>query len=93
MLERLTSNDTPDIVIFYDGVSDLYAGTYSPAIPLHSQGVRARWSTNFCNGTAGLLMGIYNGSNYKPLFNKLNLWDDSIKSKIDENAIKVITNY
>ena len=38
-------------------------------------------------------MGIYNQSNYQLLFNKLNLWDDSIKSKIDENASKVITNY
>ena len=66
---------------------------HSPAIPRDSQNMRARWSTNASNGISGLLMGIYNQSNYRLLFNKLNLWDDSINSKIDENASKVITNY
>lgn len=41
LLERLALGDVPDIVVFYDGVNDGYAGTYSPGVPRHPQKVGA----------------------------------------------------
>ena len=43
LLERLTNNDIPDMVVFYDGVNDIYAGTYNPGIPRDPINIRARW--------------------------------------------------
>ena len=33
LLEQLNNGNVPDAVIFYDGVNDSYAGSYSPGIP------------------------------------------------------------
>jgi lysophospholipase L1-like esterase len=93
LLERLTNNDIPDLVVFYDGVNDIYAGTYSPAIPRDPQNMRTRWGSNASNGLSGFLLGIYLQSNYRLLFNKLNIWDKSIESQIEKNSKKVISNY
>ena len=40
LLERLTNNDIPDLVVFYDGINDIYAGIYSPAIARNPQKMR-----------------------------------------------------
>lgn len=93
LLERLTNNDIPDIVIFYDGANDVYAGTYSPAIPRDPQNMRVRWGSSATNGILGILLGIFQESNYKLLFNKLGVWDSLIESKIADNSRRVIANY
>ena len=93
LLERLTNNDIPDMVVFYDGVNDVYAGTYSPGIPRDPQNMRARWESNAFNGLRGFLFGVYQQSNYRLLFNKLRIWDKSIESEVERNVKKVILNY
>jgi len=37
LLENLSNGFIPDIVIFYDGVNDVFASLYSPGIPRHPQ--------------------------------------------------------
>ena len=43
LLYLLANKKVPDVVIFYDGVNDGYAGAYSPAIPRDPLGLRARF--------------------------------------------------
>ena len=40
LLYQLSLGNIPDVVIFYDGVNDGYAGVYSPAIPRDPQNLR-----------------------------------------------------
>jgi hypothetical protein len=55
LLERLAQGDVPDIVVFYDGVNDGYAGVYSPGEPRQPQKVGA----DFARLAAGQRQGFW----------------------------------
>ena len=108
LLYQLSIGNIPDVVIFYDGVNDGYAGTYSPAIPRDPQGLR-EWENYkkekeeqrlFVRGAAKL----YEMSNYKRLVTDLQRqlfgdpqpldeWDNLVKIDIKSNSMLVMDMY
>jgi len=98
LLYNLALGNVPDIVIFYEGIVDSYAGTFDPAIPRFPRGVKGQIpevkiaNTNF-------LSDLYNESNYPSLVRYIftrfnfNFRDNEIKSNIDKNAQQVVSFY
>ncbi len=62
LLYQLARGHVPDIVIFYDGVNDGYAGAYSPAIPRDPHNLRLRNAED-----RNLFLEVFEKSNYKRL--------------------------
>lgn len=95
LLYLLANGKIPDVVIFYDGVNDGYAGTYSPAIPRDPQNVRDHYNQK-APGTARFL---FEKSNYGKLVKLLSrqsgtsTWEDQIKDGIEENSKGVVKMY
>ena len=97
LLEQISLGNIPDIVIFYDGVNDGYAGVYSPAIPRYPQTVGL---TNYDhNPFIELFKNSYYNKAVLYLKRKINnnqeasLWEEEISSKIEENSTKIIEIY
>ena len=102
LLYQLSNNDIPDVVVFYDGVNDGYAGVYSPAIPRDPENLRARFSKQKAEANEGFLIKIYKNSNYGKLVAHLTRkrgkkkyaeWDEKIKPDISNNATDVLGYY
>ena len=108
LLYQLSIGDIPDVVIFYDGVNDAYAGAYSPAIPrdphelrAREQEIRERIEQAWFIRTA---TEIYELSNYRRLVGYLRSmffantnphrqWDEQVKKNIKSNSILVLDKY
>lgn len=99
LLKQLALGNVPDIVIFYDGVNDGYAGVYSPAIPRDAQNLRVKYKELKKKENNNLLINLYLESNYKNLINFLNKkintdkLEAKISSKIQKNSTSVINFY
>jgi len=90
----LAQGDVPDIVIFYDGVNDGYAGAYSPAIPRDPENLRFEDPSVY-----PIVLKWIDDSNYQTLFdwlagkNKFVAWDAKIAPSIDKNSAGVVDMY
>ncbi len=99
LLHQLSIGNIPDIVVFYDGVNDGYAGAYSPAIPRDPENLRADFKKEKDEKVRGLLSTILWKSNYGRLITHLTRksgraeWDREVASKIDDTAARVISMY
>ena len=97
LLEQISIGNIPDIVIFYDGVNDGYAGVYSPAIPRYPQ--RVGLTNNDQNPFIELFKNSYYNKAILYLKKRISnnreasLWEEEIFSKIEENSTKVIEIY
>lgn len=94
LLKQLAEGNVPDMVVFYDGVNDGYAGVYSPAIPRDVQNLRMQ---SEINKNKSIFFELYKKSNYKRLidfFSKnTEKWDNEISSKIKNNSASVVKLY
>jgi hypothetical protein len=108
LLYQLSIGDIPDVVIFYDGVNDAYAGAYSPAIPRDPHELREREEEIRAKIEQGWFTGrateLYDLSNYKRLVGYLRSilftdtqahkkWDKQVKKSIKSNSILVLDMY
>jgi lysophospholipase L1-like esterase len=94
LLHRLSVGDIPDVVIFYDGVNDGYAGAYSPSIPRDPQ--KLREERKIKSGTMKDLVSLFMKSNYYEFFFKADgqkNWDKQVEEKIESNSISVVNMY
>ena len=100
LLYQLSLGNIPDVVIFYDGANDGYAGAYSPAIPRDPQNLRMDYLNRSENGFVQLITR----SNYdkfaKYIVRKVHggysgsdEWDKKIKPDIRINAGNVVQMY
>ena len=94
LLLLLAQGKVPDVVVFYDGVNDGYAGAYSPAIPRDPHNLRLRDRVN-----KPIVVELIRHSNYKDLFKilignrKFSAWEEKITPLIPEKSIGVIDAY
>tara|TARA_Y100001968_G_scaffold326004_1_gene368276 strand:+ start:608 stop:1744 length:1137 start_codon:yes stop_codon:yes gene_type:complete len=102
LLEKLAFGQVPEVVIFYDGVNDGYAGVYSPAIPRdpqtvrleHHQRIERQRSEDFWN-----LLGraVFNKTNYRLVYEygqpDLPAWGRQVKTEISDNVTKTLDAY
>jgi len=101
LLEKLSFGKVPDIVIFYDGVNDGYAGVYSPAIPRDPQMVRMEHRITERQKRQGffglLLQGIFEKTNYRFIYDykdaDLDTWGKEVESDIEANVQKTLDAY
>jgi len=108
LLLLLAHDRKPDLVIFYDGVNDGFAGVYSPAIPRDPQVLRDRYRRDEETRSRGpwlrSVSAIYEASNYPRLVDfarrrignrgsSTELWDASVVDRIDENSDAVTKMY
>lgn len=102
LLELLTKGERPDIVIFYDGINDGFAGVYSPGIPRDPQGVRLEYEQWQYERNRSFLRYIYEKSNYRRLVERLagatkaerrSKWDSLVAPRIEENSRRVVLYY
>lgn len=103
LLELLSKGARPNIVIFYDGVNDGYAGVYSPAIPRDPESVRQAFLKMEAKSDWSSLRALYENSNYRPLVARtqelLGLspstddWDRQVAGKIDANTGRTLDAY
>lgn len=102
LMKLLADGKVPDIVIFYDGVNDGYAGVYSPAVPRDPHGMRAFFDKVEQEKTWSGLHFLIAKSNYAKLAAKLTgdaasaatkEWDKKVEPKIAENAAKTLDDY
>ena len=95
LLYLLANGNIPDAVIFYDGVNDGYAGTFSPAIPRDPQNVRDHYQRK----EPGTLGTLFEKSNYGKLVRLMaqkaghEIWEEKIKDGIETNSAGVIKMY
>jgi lysophospholipase L1-like esterase len=99
LLYQLAFGNIPDVVIFYDGVNNGYAGAYSPAIPRDPQNIRTGSSS-----TKNIFMRLIIESNYNKLAMYVarrirggnsgsDAWDKKIQPMININAKKTVNMY
>ena len=94
LLQLLAQGNIPDIVIFYDGVNDGYAGAYSPAIPRDPHNLRLRDGPK-----KPLVLEIIYRSNYRKLLEmlmrkwKFAAWDEKVAPSIPANSAGTIDAY
>ena len=104
LLHLLSTGNIPDVVIFYDGVNDGYAGAYSPAVPRDPQNLRQRRSMDTRNVFIRAAFMLYESSNYRRLRNYLRLrspfdsaprdsWGEQIDKDIKTNSELVLDMY
>lgn len=100
LLYQLSLGNIPDVVIFYDGVNDGYAGTYSPAIPRDPQNLRM----DYLNKSENVFLQLIDRSNYNNLAKYIvrkmrggnsgsEEWDKKIEPAIRMNARNVVKMY
>tara|TARA_B100000315_G_C14591031_1_gene595792 strand:+ start:2707 stop:3843 length:1137 start_codon:yes stop_codon:yes gene_type:complete len=85
LLTEIHKGNTPDYVIFYDGVNDLINGVYNPGIPGYHMGFN-RIQKQF--NTSGLI-GFYNKSNFARLLEFLDERFNRRDRKIPDVDIKL----
>lgn len=104
LLYQLALGNVPDVVVFYDGVNDGYAGAYSPAIPRDPHNLRSDSA-----GDRNVLVTLFKNSNYKRVLDKArsltNLWfaepeaegatawDRKIGAALENNSRAVVDMY
>lgn len=105
LLYQLARGNIPEVVIFYDGANDAYAGAYSPAIPRDPQNLREMESRKDAQGGfTKTVAGLYTGSNYKKLVDFFGwdaaiaargeqAWDAKVKPDIPKNSQAVADMY
>ncbi len=98
LLKLLADGQIPDVVIFYDGNNDGYAGAYSPAVPRDPQNLRQRSKTNGAGPFATFLLSLYQNSYYKNFVGWLKggdepLWDQLVKGREVELSQRVLDYY
>jgi hypothetical protein len=108
LLYQLSMGDIPDVVIFYDGVNDAYAGAYSPAIPRDPHGLRVREKEIRERKEQAWFIRkateLYELSNYRRLVgylrsmffadtNPQRKWDKQVEKNIKSNSILVLDMY
>ncbi len=100
LLHQLALDNVPDVVIFYDGVNDGYAGAYSPAIPRDPQNLRMDYLNKSEYGFVQLIAN----SNYNKLAKYIvrkvrggkigsEEWDKLVEPNIEKNAKDVVKLY
>ena len=104
LLKKLADGDVPDIVIFYDGNNDGYAGAYSPGIPRDPLNLR-QYEMIKQKGFVynGIRYIFYKRLNYSILFDWISkkveksnddkLWDQNIKGREKELVSQVVNYY
>lgn len=100
LLYQLSLGNIPDVVIFYDGVNDGYAGAYSPAIPRDPQNLRMDYLNKSENGFVQLIAQSNYNNLAKYVVRKMRggnsgseEWDKKIKPDIGMNARNVVKMY
>lgn len=103
LLQLLADGDVPDVVVFYDGNNDGYAGAYSPAVPRDPQNLRERHKAKAkaegMGDVAAFLLSLYQDSNYRRLVGWLKNgesgsgWDQRVKGKEFELSRRVLDYY
>lgn len=107
LLYQLSIGDIPDVVIFYDGVNDGFAGAYSPAIPRDPVGFRRVKAVQFAESsyspTRKYLKDVFQQSNYKWFVQHLGRklannpgppdWDQLVERDIAANSESVVQMY
>jgi lysophospholipase L1-like esterase len=94
LLLHLAQGNVPDVVVFYDGVNDGYAGAYSPAIPRDPHNLRLRDRVK-----RSVIVELIRRSNYKDFLKlfignrKFAAWEEKITPLIPEKSIAVIDAY
>jgi lysophospholipase L1-like esterase len=94
LLLLLAQGKVPDVVVFYDGVNDGYAGAYSPAIPRDPHNLRLRDRVD-----RPIVVDLIRRSNYKDFFKlfignrKFAAWEEKIAPLIPEKSLAVIDAY
>lgn len=94
LLFLLAKGQVPDVVIFYDGVNDGYAGAYSPAIPRDPHNLRLHDRVE-----KSIVLDWFGRSNYKKLFKLLAgkqqfaAWDKKIAPTMREHSTGVVDIY
>lgn len=100
LLRELAFGNVPDVVIFYDGFNDGYAGVYSPAIPRDPQNERIRQQ----NQGKAFHQQVIGRTNMYALFDRMRdayhrekgkptRWDQNVAQKISENSRKTLDVY
>jgi lysophospholipase L1-like esterase len=107
LLYQLSNGDIPDVVIFYDGVNDGFAGAYSPAIPRDPVGFRRVKAVQFAESdyspTRKYLKDVFQQSNYQWFVQYLGRklvnnpgppdWDQLVENDIAANSESVVQMY
>ncbi|MDT7041538.1 SGNH/GDSL hydrolase family protein [Candidatus Nitronereus thalassa] len=81
LMYQLVKGNIPDVVVFYDGVNDGYAGAYSPAIPRDPHNLRSDQISKKQGSPieSSLIVKIFKWSNYWSLvgYLKRSLWTNA----------------
>lgn len=103
LLELLARGERPDIVIFYDGVNDGYAGAYSPAVPRDPESIRVEFNQMRAAQDWSGIRALYEKSNYVRLVRATQggpgrsasskSWDAAVSPKIRANAADTVILY
>lgn len=105
LLYQLARGNRPDVVIFYDGVNDGYAGAYSPAVPRDPQNLREEErQRRLEKRPLDVLRGLLRASNYGRLIDYVRgmagtegpsyqEWDAQVSPSIQKNSEEVIRLY
>lgn len=101
LLERLAFGDIPDIVVFYDGVNDGYAGVYAPGIPRDPQKVRREEEENMAqirnrNFWGLVRQAFLRHSNYRlfaPIEPDIAVWGKVVGARVEENVEATLNAY
>lgn len=100
LLEQLSKGFIPDIVIFYDGVNDAYAGMYSPARPRHPQFTQDDYKGT--KTTFDHILALFNKTNYIALTVRMDMllkkdpegiWESKVMPHLEENAKETVDAY
>lgn len=104
LLQQLALGNIPDVVIFYDGVNDGYAGVYSPAIPRDVMNLRMNRKKSR-EEKDSFWLGLFKKSNYSDIrfFKKISNsltgkvskdeWGKKIEGDITSNSRSVVGFY
>lgn len=101
LLHQLSLGNVPDMVIFYDGVNDGYAGAYSPAIPRDPQNLREA-DRRRTRGKLPAFLELVNQTNYQAFLGlsreraarkSMARWDETVLPQAADNAARVAELY
>jgi len=106
LLYQLARGNVPDVVVFYDGVNDGYAGAYSPGVPRDPHNLREQNAAD-----KSLLLDLFHRTKYDRLLGFLERslnrvtagpgaaggasadWDKKMAAQIDRNGRGVVEMY
>ena len=102
LMYQLAKGNVPDLVIFYDGVNDGYAGVYSPAIPRDPENLRDNYAARDAKKAQGYFLKMLLESNYGQYIKhktqkrgkaKYAEWDEKISPDIEAKSQAVLEMY